>query len=259
MDLITELPCTARGHTAIAVFVDKLTKMTRFAPTTTTCDSEEFARLFLTHVVRSHGLPRKIVSDRDARFTGKFTTAIMTALGTRQAFSTSFHPQTDGQTERMNRTLEEVMRHYVSPRHDDWDDHLPMAEFAVNSAVQESTRQTPFFLNYGRQPLSPVSCQLPGEITNPAGKAWYETLQTALTDARQALLSARDRQKTLADRHRREERFAVGQQVLLNTKNLKVKSGVRKLQPRWAGPFKVLALVGPSGREVAARLELPAR
>jgi hypothetical protein len=264
MDFITSLPETKHGYTAILVFVDKLTKMAHFCPTTDTCSAEGWAALFLQNVVRLHGLPRKIISDRDARFTGTFTTELCRLLGTRQALSTSFHPQTDGQTEKMNRTLEEMLRHYVAPAHDDWDSHLPCAEFAVNAAVQESTRQSPFFLNYGYHPLTPISAHLPNsgrprnpdkKRANPAAEQWLHNLQLSLSRAKACLQAARDRQKALADKRRTDVTYAVGDQVLLHTKNLKCKEGVRKLMPRWVGPFPITQLVGP----VAARLQLPAQ
>ena len=253
MDWITDLPRTARGHTSILVFVCKLTKMVHFCPTTDQATAEGWARLFIENVVRLHGLPSKLISDRDARFTGSFTTELCRLLGTRQALSTSFHPQTDGQTERTNRILEEMLRHYVSAQHDDWDEHLPMAEFAVNNAWQESTKQTPFFLNYGRHPLTPVAMRLPRDAKNPAAQDWLTGLQLALSRAKRCLFAARDRQKALADRRRRDVTFTVGDLVLLNTKNLRVTQGVRKLTPRWVGPFRITALIGP----VAARLALP--
>ena len=254
MDWITDLPRTARGFTSILVFVCKLTKMVHFCPTTDTATAQVWARLFLENVVKLHGLPRKLISDRDARFTGSFTTELCRLLATKQALSTSFHPQTDGQTERTNRILEEMLRHFVCASHDDWDQHLAMAEFAVNNAWQESTKHTPFYLNYGRHPLTPVSHQLPRQAKNPAAQDWLKEVQLALSRARQCLNAARDRQKALADKRRRDVSFAVGQQVLLNTKNLKVTQGVRKLTPRWVGPFSITALIGP----VAARLALPA-
>ena len=253
MDWITDLPRTARGHTSILVFVCKLTKMVHFCPTTDQATSEGWARLFLEHVVKLHGLPRKLISDRDARFTGSFTTELCRLLGTRQALSTSIHPQTDGQTERTNRILEEMLRHYVSAQHDDWDQHLAMCEFGVNNAWQESTKHTPFYLNYGRHPLTPVSHQLPRQAKNPAAQDWLREVHLALSRARQCLYAARDRQKALADRRRRDVNFREGDLVLLNTKNLRVTQGVRKLTPRWVGPFPITALIGP----VAARLALP--
>ena len=115
MDLIVSLPQTAAGFTAIAVFVDRLSKMVHLAPCRDDTTAEQFADMFIHHVFRSHGLPAQIVSDRDARFTSKFWRALMERLGVSQAMSSAFHPQTDGNTERVNRVLEDMLRHFVDP------------------------------------------------------------------------------------------------------------------------------------------------
>lgn len=115
MDLITHLPCTARGSTAIIVFVDRLTKMIHFVPSRTDVGALEFAEIFVREVFCKHGLPKNVVSDRDPRFTSAFFKEVSKQLGVKQALSTAYHPQTDGQTERTNRTLEQTLRHYVSP------------------------------------------------------------------------------------------------------------------------------------------------
>ena len=122
IDLITQLPKTKNGNDAIVVFVDKLTKMVHYAPTTTNIDAVGMAKLFLHNIVRLHGVPESIVSDRDPRFTSNFWKSLWTQLGTKLHISTAFHPHSDGQTERANRTLEEGLRAYVSMRHDDWDE-----------------------------------------------------------------------------------------------------------------------------------------
>ncbi|KAJ9520936.1 hypothetical protein QJQ45_014130 [Haematococcus lacustris] len=147
MDLITQLPSTAAGHDAIVVFVDKLTKMIHAVPTTTTVTAPILARIFFDHVFRLHGLPKVIVSDRDPRFTAAFWKELFHLTGTHLNMSTANHPQTDGQTERANRTLEDMLRNFVSPHHDDWDTHLTAAEFAYNSSVHAATGFTPFHLN----------------------------------------------------------------------------------------------------------------
>ncbi len=96
-----------------------------------------------------HGVPVKVISDRDLRFTSAFIKELCALVGARQAMSTPYHPQTDGQTERVNRVLEDMLRHFVSPVQDDWDQHLSCAEFAINNADHDSTGSSPFVLNYG--------------------------------------------------------------------------------------------------------------
>ena len=170
MDLITALPPTLSGFDVITVFVDKLSKMTHLVPCCTTINATEFATLYLDTVVKHHGLTTKLVSDRDARFTGHFLRELTGLMGTKQALSTAFHPQTDGQTERMNRVVEDMIRHYVGPYHDDWDKSLSLIEFAINNSWQESIQNTPFCAHQGYDPKT----YLTGEVSRkcPVAKAF---------------------------------------------------------------------------------------
>ena len=120
--------------------------------TQTTVTAVQLAEIFLREVVRHHGIPKAIISDRDPRFTSIFWRSLWKLMGTKLKMSSAYHPQTDGQTERMNRTLEEILRAFVNREIDDWDLHLVTAEIAINNSVQESTGFTPFYLNSGRHP-----------------------------------------------------------------------------------------------------------
>src|SRR5581483_3507136 len=168
MDFITQLPITKDKHDAIVVFVDLLTKMVHFVPTFTNASAPSTARLFFDNVFRLHGLPRAIVSDRDSKFTSKFWRALFEHLGTKLNMSTSFHPQTDGQTERANRTLEDMLRAFVSYEQTDWDKYLAAAEFASNNAPNASTGMSPFKMNYGFDPAVPSTLLLPPSDAVPA-------------------------------------------------------------------------------------------
>jgi hypothetical protein len=252
MDLITDLPETDKGHDSVVVFVDKLTKMTHIAPCNKTISAEEFADVYLANVVRLHGFQEAIISDRDPRWTSEFWRQVCKLFETKLKFSTAFHPETDGQTERMNRTIEETLRHYVSPNHTDWDKHLPMIEFAINNAMQLSTSQTPFYMNTGFHPLTPLS-QL-NESSNTEAKAVRVAWQTRVKQATDKLKTAQNRQKQLVDSKRRDVTFKVNDTVLLNSKNINIKhAGSRKLLPRYIGPFKVTKCIG----NVAYQIELP--
>ena len=153
----------------------------------------------------------------------------------------------------MNRTLEETLRHYVTSGRADWDEHLPCAEFAINDSVNSSTGHTPFFLNYGEHPSNPMlGAPPPGPVRSLEATAFTEAIADAVRSAKAHLRAAQDRQKAAADKRRRDVTLAVGDQVLVSTKNLQL-SGPRKLMPRWVGPFPVTELIG----KAAARLDLP--
>lgn len=252
MDLITSLPKTHDGNDAIIVFVDRLSKMVHFQPCVTEVGAEDVGQYFMQCVVKHHGIPRELVTDRDRRFLSRFWEEVCRLLGVKQLLSTAFHPETDGQTERANRVLEELLRHYVSTDQKDWDRLLPVAEFAVNNAWHESVQNTPFFLNYGQHPLTPVTVDTDRRV--PAADNFTTGIQEALKRSKQLLEAAQQRQKAYADQHRRELTFAVGTQVLLSTKHLALKNpGTKKLMPKWVGPFEVTRAVG----NVAYKLNLP--
>lgn len=266
MDFIVELPATATGKNAIYVFTDKLTKMVHFAATTTKCTATEAAHLFMEKVWLHHGLPVRMVHDRDTRFTSAFWTECFKLLNVKQANSSAYHPQTDGQTERVNRVLEDYLRHYVNEYQSNWDELLMYAEFAYNNAYHESIGCSPFRLNYGFDPLTPVSfLSEPHKLAKskvhqavlpkcPESNRFVESMQHAVAVARKNLEAVQQRQKQYADAHRRDVSYHIGDEVLLSTKNLKLKEGSRKLLPKFIGPFRITEIINP----VAVRLDLPA-
>jgi hypothetical protein len=253
LDWVTGFPCTARGHDAILVFVDKLTKMVHLAPTSKSCSVEEAARLFFQHVESKHGTPLELISDRDPRFTSNFWQQLASRLGIKLSMSTAFHPESDGQTERANRVVEEVLRNFL-PASRSWDDLLPFVEFAINNAKSPSTGYSPFYLNYGAHPRTRITNQIPPS-TLPVLQSIFQDRDHALVHARQLLQAAQDRQKRYADQSRRPHTFEAAQQVWLSSKNIQVPGkGKRKLLPKYLGPFTISEMVGPN----AARLALPA-
>lgn len=258
MDLITQLPKSRQGNDAIVVFVDKLSKMVHLAATKTAVTAPQLAEIFWTTVVRHHGLPSSIVSDRDPRFTGHFWRTLWKCLGTQLTMSTAFHPQTDGQTERANRTLEEMLRSYVSFQQKDWDEHLVAAELAFNASKHASTGFTPFYLNGGREVSVPLDLALEEarSARQPDAATRIQQLHRDLEAAKEHLLKAQQRQAHHADKHRREMRFKVGDDVLLSTAHLKLIGGAdrtAKFTYKYIGPFKIKRVVNDNAYE----LDLP--
>jgi hypothetical protein len=251
MDLIIKLPVTARGHDSICVFVDRLTKMVHFVPCKEKLSAKGFAELYVDNVFRYHGLSQEFISDRDSRFTSEFWKGVTELLDTRLCVSSSFHPQTDGQTERVNQTLEAYLCHFVSSTLNDWDLLLLHAEIAHNNAFHESFQATPFYLNHGRHPRTPMGGKCDDDVPTDFA-AFVERLQSTLTLARKLLIAAQQRQKAYADKHMIETSYKVGERVLLSTKYLNIKHGKtnRKLLPKWIGPFKGVQKVGPVSYKV---------
>lgn len=258
MDFVTGLPWS-EGFDAIWVVVDRLTKQRHLIPCTTNIDSAGLADLFIREVFRLHGLPDTIVSDRGPQFAAGFWKRLCARLGVQPKLSTPFHPQTDGQTERINATMEQYLRNYVTYLQDDWSKWLPLAEFAANNQTNESTTVSPFFANIGRNPRWQVDASAP--LPNDQADIRARTVAHALTDihdyVRTALVDAQQRYQDNADLRRLPApRFLPGDRVWLNTRNMRTRRPSRKLDSPRAGPFLVLA--DPNLKTpYAVRLELP--
>jgi hypothetical protein len=256
MDLITDLPVTKRGHDAVVVFVDRLSKMVHVAPCTKKATAERLAETFEHEVFKHHEMPTDIVSDQDIRFQSEFWKTVHSRVGIMLSMSTAKHPQTDGQTERANiGVLEDTLRHFVGPYQTDWDEYLAVAEFAMNNAGNQSIQNTVFMLNYGQHPDTPEVVGL--RSRNPAVNKFVGKWSEQLTRAKRCIEAAQQRQKQQADKRRSPApEFTPVDEVLVQTKHFKLHEGIRpKLAPRYLGPFKVLENIGPAN--LAYRLELP--
>ncbi|GJP31378.1 hypothetical protein CLOM_g12018 [Closterium sp. NIES-68] len=249
MDFVTGLPAEPSENDTVLVVVDRLTKMAHFAPCRTTITAEETARLFISNVVCLHGIPAAIISDRDPKFTSKFWQDTWARYGTRLQFSSAYHPQTDGQTERTNQTMEQLIR-TNRPDWKKWEDVLPMLEFSYNNAPSATTNHSPFYLNYGMDPTVPVSTNVESQV--PRSQQFVEELQIARDKAVELIHKANATARRYADLHRRDITMTTGQLVLLDTKNLRLPLPT-KLRPCFSGPFKIMKMVTP----VTAQLRLP--
>jgi hypothetical protein len=161
MDFIIGLPRTNKKHDSIMVVVEKLTKDAHFVPVNTTHTMYNIAEIFMKEIARLHGILRTIVSDRDTKFTSNFWRGLFKGFGTNLNFSTTYHPQTDGKIERVNRIIEDMLRMYVMDKPSKWEYYLHLVEFAYNNGYQDSLRMSPFEALYGRKCDTPVSWDNP--------------------------------------------------------------------------------------------------
>ena len=218
-DAVTGLPKSKAGYDAIQVYVDRVTKLKRFALARTSDGSVQLANSTLRTIIGPHGTPKSLVSDRDPRITAKFWKELSRLMGTELNLSSAHHPQSDGQSEREIQTVITALRGYVNAMGNDWDDYLPAIELALNSKPQASTGAAPFTLVYGTDARLPIDCALDGvrPATVPAAGDRAQRMKKALDLARSKAELAQARQKRLADRHRRLLQLTAGDQVLLST------------------------------------------
>ena len=196
------------------MIVDQLTKSAHFLPANVEDSLEKLAKLYVDEIVRLHGVPVLIVSDRDPRFTSRFWPSLQTALGTRLHFSTEFHPQTDGQSERTIQTLEDMLRACVMEFKGSWDTHLALMEFAYNNSYQASIDMAPFEALYGRKCRTPVCWDEVGE-RRLVGRELVQITSEKVKVVRDNLKIVRDRQRSYADNRRKDLQFEIGDRVFL--------------------------------------------
>jgi hypothetical protein len=255
MDFIVGLPRTPAGYDSIWVIVDRLTKVAHFIPVRTNYTGAKLAELYMTRIVCLHGVPKKIMSDRGSQFTSRFWKKLHESLDTKLNFSSAYHPQTDGQTERTNQVLEDMLRACALKHGGSWEKSLPYAEFSYNNSYQASLKMSPFEALYGRKCRTPLYWDQTGE-RQFFGPELIQEAEEQVRMIRENLRIAQSRQKSYADNRRRLLEFKEGDHVYLKVSPLR---GMRrfkvkgKLSPRFIGPFLILKRVG----EVAYQLKLP--
>ena len=242
MDFVVGLPRTLRKFDAVWVIVDRLTKSAHFIPIVTTYTSERLAQIYIQEIVRLHGVPISIISDRGPQFTSHFWRAIQSELGTCVELSTAFHLQIDGQSEQTIQILEDMLRACVIDFGGQWDRFLPLAEFAYNKNYQSRIEMAPFEALYGRRCRSPIGWFEPGEAKLYGTNLVRDALEKVKL-IQERLRTTQSRQKSYADQKVRDISFMVGEKVLLKVSPMKgiMRFGKKgKLSPRFIGPFEVL-------------------
>jgi hypothetical protein len=286
MDFAVELPKTGRGKDAIHVVIDRKSKQAHFVPAQTTDNAERTAQSFGKNIVRLHRIPESITSDRDPKFTSAFWQELFGILGTKIAMSSSKHPQTDGQSEKMMDIVKKYLRIFCNYSQTNWDEILWIAEFAYNSAVHSSTGVTPFQANYGFQPFTPISLlKYKTGTAAVSGVDKHLTIETEAIDYCQVTLNkigfktepigvslrynpyeniahinmerAQQQYTMQANKHRKDTSFHEGDFTLISTKDLDMTSyssrSSVKLSPRFIGPYQITKVITP----VSYRLRLP--
>jgi hypothetical protein len=214
MDFIVGLPNTSLRHNSVWVIVDRLTKTTHFLPVHTTYLAKRYAEIYLDQIVRLHGIPKTIISDHGTLFVARFWEQLQSALGTKLIRSSAYHPQTDGQTERVNPVLEDMLRAYVLQYGKNWEKCLPLAEFSYNNSYQTSLKMAPFEALYGRHCRTPLNWSQTGE-RKIFGPDLVSEAEEKIRIIQVNLEMAQSQQKSYADVRRKPLQFQVGDFVYL--------------------------------------------
>ena len=210
------------------------------------------AKIYRDHVFRLHGLPRKIIHDRGTQFDAKMMKELYKLLHIEGNPSTAYHPQTDGQTERVNQELEQYLRLYVSHRQSDWADWLALAEFAYNNREHSATKMSPFYVNSGTHPMSFSGMRT--SSANLSAEEFAKHIKDVHVTAQANLTKAAADMKRFYDKHADQEtEFKAGDKVFLDGRNINTDRPTKKMEDKWFGPFEVIEKVGAS----AYRLRLP--
>ncbi|KAK1681467.1 hypothetical protein QYE76_042315 [Lolium multiflorum] len=243
MDFVLGLPRTKHGHDSIFVVVDRFSKMAHFIPCHKSDDASHIASLFFREVVRLHGIPASIVSDRDVKFMSYLWKSLMAKFGVKLLFSSSSHPQTDGQTEVVNRSLSTLLRTLVKTNLKSWEDCLPHAEFAYNRAKHSTTSRSPFMIVYGFEPPTALDIlPLPlHERTNMDFDKRTTAMKKLHEETRATIQEHVLRQANRLNAKKKERVFEEGDLVWIHLRKERFpQERNSKLKPRGDGPFKVL-------------------
>jgi predicted aspartyl protease len=258
MDFIVKLPVTKSGFDSITTYVDRFTKRIHLVACKETETAEDTAQRFFKEIVRIHGLPKSIVSDRDTKFTSLFWQSLMKQMKVELNMSSGMHPQTDGQSEVANKIVEEVLRHYVSYEQDNWDEHLAFIEFTYNSTQNKTIGMSPFMADTGKEANNVFENMKSYSKTSIESiNSLVEKLDIINSKVTNSIRQAQDNQKYYADKERSSYEFKVGDLVLLRKDHINMdymkQVKTRKLVAKFVGPFKIMEQIGT----VSYKLQLP--
>lgn len=248
VDMIGHLP-KSKGYDVILVVVEWMGKMIHVLPTSVELTSEGLAKLYRDHIWKDFGLPKKVTSDRGPQFNSNFINNMCNILGMSQNLSTAYHPQTDGQMEKMNQEIEQYLHLFVNHHQSDWADWLSLAEFQYNDKIHSATGQTPFYVNYGRHPWKGDMVTIEGKNKSVANftsriKAIREEVVLALQHAMQKMKEQYDQNK------KPSRKYNMGDKVWLEATNLKTDQPMKKLDNKHFGPFQIIKQVGAGSYEL---------
>jgi transcription antitermination factor NusG len=251
MDFIGPLPVSGKNKfDTILTVIDRFSKMVHLIPTHQSATAADTARLVFDNVVKYHGVPDSIISDRDTRFTSNFWRELAKVMGIKLRMSSAFHPETDGLCERANRTVIQLLRNDSNLKANNWCENLTAVEMAINNYQQSSTKQSPYYLNFG------MHIKLPNQVNStessmPSVEHFTKRMSEIMKTAAENMKIAQNKQKEQADKNRRETpNWKVGDSVFVSTKNFK---GFNKLKEKFIGPFKIIEKLN----NVSFRVELP--
>ncbi|GKC40982.1 RNA-directed DNA polymerase [Tanacetum coccineum] len=219
-------------------------------------DASQVARLYFAEIVKLHGVPKTLTSDRDVKFVSHFWRTLWTRLGSKLQFSSSHHPQTDGQTEVVNRSLGNLLRSLIGDNAKQWDLILPQAEFAYNRSVNRTTGKSPFEVVYGRNPITPLDLVPVPEVGqfSEEGADQSEQIKELHRSVREQIIRHNEQYKEHADKRRKQVLYREGDLVWIHLRKERFPAGhFGKLKPRGDGPFRVLKKINDN----AYKIELP--
>ena len=250
MDFITDLP-VCNGFDSVLTIVDRFSKMAHFIPCLKSTTAKDLAELFLARIYSIHGLPTDIVSDQGPQFVANFWQALLSRLGIHSSLSTAYHPQSNGQSEALNKILEQYLRCYCNYQQDNWVSLLPTAEFAYNNSSNTATNSSPFFVNYGYHPRFDLNFR---ETKSPAANTFADSLANLWESVNRNLHMAQEKVKSSADKNRvKPPQFKIGDLVWLLKTNIPTIRPIKKLDHRRVGPYSIIGIIGNS----AYKLKLP--